>query len=96
MMDLQTMVNVILGGLGGLMAIILSNLRALIESVRQSQVESDSKLQKVELLVAGNYVTKAEQADSDKKVTATLQRIEDKLDNVPCKKIYIKQQSHEI
>ena len=83
-MDLQTIVNVILGGLGGLMAIILSELKNSINSLRAAQQRTEERQNKVEVLVAGNYVSKEDQRISERKMCDALQRIENKLDTVPC------------
>lgn len=73
---------VIVGGLGGF---ILKNMSKTIADLKDKESESADKLQKVELLVVGKYVT-AEQLD--RHTTQLYKKLDDianKLDNVPCK-----------
>lgn len=78
-------INVILGGLGGLMVMILTNLRDSIKILQKAQDDMTDKLQRIEVLVAGNYVTKAEHDRVEHEMCESLRRIEEKLDVVPCK-----------
>jgi len=76
----QTYFNVailIFGGLGGW---ILNNLKDSLKSLQASDIAITTKVQSIEVLVAGTYVTRQ---DMDKMVTALfakLDKIESKLD----------------
>ena len=68
----------VFGGLGGW---ILNNLRDSIQALHRSDAELTSKLQNVEVLVAGSYIKRD---DFDKRMESLLQllvRIEAKLDS---------------
>lgn len=85
-MDLQSIVNVLLAGLGGLTLYILNNLSNRIKRLTDNHDKIEDRQHAVELLVAGSYITKADHAKADDRLAATLLRIEEKLDNVPCKR----------
>ena len=87
-MDLQTIVNVLLAGLGGLTLFVLNYLHSRINRLADNQDKSEDRQQKVELLVAGSYITKDDHAKADQKIHAILLRIENKLDGVPCKQTH--------
>ena len=76
------LVIVVVGGLGG---IIVKNMSKAITDLKRRESEANEKLQKMELLVVGKYVT-AEQLDKHTNILyKKLDDIADKLDNVPCK-----------
>lgn len=76
----QTLINAIIGGFGAAGAFIL---RAIWEGLRELQkADADliAKINRIQLLVAGNYVKKDEVDVIVKALFAKLDKIEDKLD----------------
>lgn len=79
-MEAQTLINVALGLLAFMGGWIMSNLQDSLKNLRQSDESLASKVQAIEVLVAGQYVKRD---DFDKKIDALfakLDSIDTKLD----------------
>ena len=79
-MDAQNLFNIataIAGFLGGW---VLNNLRDSIASLQKSDHELADKVQKIEVLVAGQYVTRTDFNSLTTALFAKLDKIESKLD----------------
>lgn len=79
-MDAQNLFNIataIAGFLGGW---VLNNLRDSIASLRKSDHELADKVQKIEVLVAGQYVTRNDFNSLTTALFTKLDKIESKLD----------------
>lgn len=79
-MDMQTSFNVAVGLIAFLGGWVLNNLKESIRSLQTSDSDLATKVQAIELLVAGSYVKRD---DLDKMTTALfakLDKIESKLD----------------
>lgn len=80
MVDFQTAFNVILGAFSMLVGWLLNNLAQSMRDLSRADAELVSKVQGIELLVAGTYVKRAE---FEEKITAMfhkLDSIEEKID----------------
>jgi len=80
-MDLQTAFNIVVGLLGFLGGWVLNNLHAAMRDLQRADSLLADKVQAIEVLVAGQYVRRA---DLDHHMTAIfrkLDRIEEKLDD---------------
>jgi len=79
-MDMQTAFNIALGAVAFLCGWVLNNLKESIRGLQTSDSDLATKVQAIELLVAGSYVKRD---DLDKLTTALfakLDKIESKLD----------------
>lgn len=79
-MDMQTAFNIVLGIVAFLCGWVLNNLKESIRNLQTSDSDLATKVQAIELLVAGSYVKRD---DLDKMTTALfakLDKIESKLD----------------
>jgi len=59
-MDYQVLFNLATAGLGFLFGFLLNNVWGDIKSLQQNERETTTRIGAIEVLVAGNYVTKAE------------------------------------
>lgn len=76
----QNVINWTMAGFGGLIGFFL---KAIWDSVKDLQVadkELSEKVASIEVLVAGDYVRKADMSDMQKALFNKLDRIEEKLD----------------
>lgn len=76
----QNVINWTMAGFGGLIGFFL---KAIWDSVKDLQVadkELSEKVASIEVLVAGDYVRKADMSDMKKALFNKLDRIEEKLD----------------
>lgn len=78
--DPQTVINFLFGAVGGLGGWILNNLRQSISSLQSQDTVLADKVQRIEVLVAGNYVKRAELDTLSSAIFAKLDRIEQKID----------------
>ena len=76
----QTILNWILGGIGGLLGFLLNTVWQAVKDLQKADNELTKKLGEIEVLVAGAYVKKEDLTDLSKAIFAKLDRIEDKLD----------------
>lgn len=79
-MDTQTLINVLFATCGTLGGIILKALWDELKELKRSDVLLADKVQRIEVLVAGNYVTWDGMKDVIRPMTDQLNRIEQKLD----------------
>ena len=80
-MDNQTLINTAFALIGGLGGWILKNMQASVTSLQKADIVLTDKLQKIEVLVAGKYVTREDLASTTNALFAKLDRIESKLDH---------------
>jgi len=74
-MDYQGLFNLAVGGMGFLFGFLLNNVWAEIKTLQQNERETTTRIGAIEVLVAGNYVTKAEH-------THTMEKVFEKLDEI--------------
>lgn len=76
----QTLINAIIGGLGAAGAFILRVIWEGLRELQKADVDLIAKINRIQLLVAGNYVKKDEVDAIVKALFTKLDKIEDKLD----------------
>lgn len=76
----QTILNWILGGIGGLLGFLLNTVWQAVKDLQKADVDMAKKLSEMEVLVAGAYVKKDDIDKLSNAIFAKLDRIEDKLD----------------
>lgn len=76
----QTILNWILGGVGGLLGFLLNMVWQAVKDLQQADRQLTAKVSEMEVLVAGAYVKKDDMDKLSKAIFAKLDRIEDKLD----------------
>lgn len=76
----QTILNWILGGIGGLLGFLLNTVWQAVKDLQKADVDMAKKLSEMEVLVAGAYVKKDDIYKLSNAIFAKLDRIEDKLD----------------
>lgn len=79
-MEAQTIINVAIGLAGGLGGWILNNLKSSIDELRKADMALTDKVQHIEVLVAGTYVTRDDMDKLASALFAKLDKIEAKLD----------------
>lgn len=80
-METQSLINVLFGVIAFLGGWVVRNLQESMTSLRAADSELTNKVQAMEVLVAGKYVTWDGLKDVLAPMNATLARIEHKLDN---------------
>ena len=80
-MEAQSLINVLFGVIAFLGGWVVRNLQESMTALRSADAELTNKVQAMEVLVAGKYVTWDGLKDVLAPMTATLSRIEHKLDN---------------
>ena len=80
MVDFQTAFNVILGAFSMLVGWLLNNLSQSMRDLSRADSELVTKVQGIELLVAGTYVKRAEFEDKINAMFHKLDSIEEKID----------------
>ena len=85
-METQTIINGLFGIIGALGGYLLNSMRQTIISLQAQDMALADKVQRIEVIVAGEYVKRAEMNEQFRAVNETLQRIEDKLDHKADKK----------
>ena len=78
--DFQTLFNVALGVISFLLGIIVQGLRESMKALQAADSELASKVQNIEVLVAGTYVKRDDMDKLGGAIFAKLDRIEAKLD----------------
>jgi CHASE3 domain sensor protein len=76
----QTILNWILGGIGGLLGFLLNTVWQAVKDLQKADSDMAKKLSEMEVLVAGAYVKKDDIDKLSNAIFAKLDRIEDKLD----------------
>ena len=79
-MDMQTLFNILFGGVGALGMWILNSLKDSLAVLHKSDLDLSAKVQNIELLVAGAYVKKDELDRMTNALFNKLDKIELKLD----------------
>ena len=79
-MDTQTAFNIVLSLVAFLGGWVLNSLRDSISSLHKSDTELATKVQSIEVLVAGQYVTRTELEKLGQALFMKLDKIESKLD----------------
>jgi hypothetical protein len=79
-MDAQTFVNIALGLIAFLGGWVVRNLQESMAQLRTADETLATKVQAIEVLVAGTYVKKSDMEHFTSAIFAKLDRIEDKLD----------------
>jgi hypothetical protein len=79
-MDMQTSFNIAVGIIAFLGGWVLNSLRDSIQSLQKSDTELATKVQSIELLVAGSYVKRDDLDKLTVALFAKLDKIETKLD----------------
>ena len=74
-MDYQGLFNIAVGSLGFLFGFLLNNVWSEIKTLQQNERDTTTRIGAIEVLVAGNYVTKAEH-------TRTMEKVFEKLDEI--------------
>lgn len=80
MVDLQVLFNMSVGALGGIFGWLLNSIWQEIKTLQQNERKTSKEIAEINVLVAGNYVTKAEWNGAISNMQHTLERIENKLD----------------
>lgn len=81
-LNLQT---IILGITGFLAILYVKNMDRKISDAKELASSANAKIHTIEVLVAGNYVKKEEHDKMAEAMFKKLDRIEDKLDDAPCR-----------
>ena len=79
-MDFQVGFNIAVGLVAFLGGWVMNNLRDSLKSLHKADAELTSKVQSIEVLVAGTYVKRDELDRLGQAIFAKLDRIESKLD----------------
>jgi len=79
-MDAQTAFNILLGLVAFLGGWVLNSLRESIKSLQKSDSELADKVQKIEVLVAGQYVKRDDMEKMSSAIFIKLDKIYDLLD----------------
>lgn len=78
-MDYQTAFNVVVGGFGFLAGILITNIWKEIKQVQRNERETVNRIASIEVLVAGNYVSKEEFTHVMDKLFKKMDEINEKL-----------------
>jgi hypothetical protein len=79
-MDFQVGFNVTVAIAGALCGWVLNSLNSSLKELRSADIDLTTKVQSIEVLVAGNYVKRADIDKLTDAIFAKLDRIEGKLD----------------
>jgi len=79
-MDMQVLFNILVGLAGFLGGYILFSIKDNLKDLREDDQKLADKLQSIEVLVAGQYVTKDDIQKMGTDIFNVLRRIEEKLD----------------
>lgn len=77
----QTFFNIAVTLIGFLGGWVLNSLKASIDALHKADTDLTTKVQAVEVLVAGQYVKRGDLNELSKAIFSKLDRIESKLDN---------------
>lgn len=80
MFDYQQAFDIAITLVGGLGGWVLANVQRQLDAARQTQDDLSNKVQKIEVLVAGEYVRRDELRKDMDNLFTLLRRIEEKLD----------------
>lgn len=79
-MEPQTLLNIVFGAMGALSGWVLNRLWGSVDNLHTQDEALCNKVQKIEVLVAGQYVKRTEQDYMATRLFQRLDRIEAKLD----------------
>lgn len=79
-MDAQTIINIAIGLIGTLGGWVLNSLKGSIEALQKADASLASKVQEIEVLVAGHYVKRDDLDKLSHALFTKLDRIEVKID----------------
>jgi len=79
--DPQIFFNIVFGTAGALAGFVLNSLWTAMKDLQSADLNLAEKVSRIEVLVAGSYVTRDELKDMMKTIFIKLDRIEEKLDN---------------
>lgn len=79
-MDAQTIINIAIGLCGALGGYVLNGLKDSIHALHKADTDLTSKVQSIEVLIAGDYVRHDALDRLTTAIFAKLDRIENKLD----------------
>lgn len=74
MVDFQTAFNILLGAFSGLAGWLLNNLYQSMRDLTKADADLSTKVQSIEVLVAGNYIKRVE---FDQKIDALFRKLDD-------------------
>ena len=74
-MDYQVLYNIAVGALSFLFGFVLNNMWTELKTIQANERQTTTRIGAIEVLVAGNYVTKDEH-------TRTMERVFEKLDEI--------------
>jgi len=78
--DAQTIINIMAGAIGILFGWVLNNVRQSVMQLQQQDQSLADKVQRIEVLVAGEYVKRDDMDKLTAAIFTKLDRIESKLD----------------
>ena len=81
-MDTQDLINTAFAALGGLTGWVLNNLKESIDSLRKQDLVTTDKIQRMEVLVAGDYVKRSELVAMLASIRCQLEKMDDKMDKM--------------
>jgi len=79
-MDTQTIINILIGLAGSCLGWMLNVVWQAVKDLQAADCKLTDKVAKIEVLVAGEYVTRNDFGKMSDAIFAKLDRIEDKLD----------------
>jgi hypothetical protein len=79
--DFQTLFNVALAIISGLLGMVIQGLRESMTNLQRADTELATKVQSIEVLVAGTYVKRDDMDKLGTALFAKLDKIEAKLDS---------------
>lgn len=80
-MDNQTLINLSIGGFGGLISFLISRLWEAVRDLQKSDKDIADKVSSIEVLVAGKYVTQDKFDGVVNKLFEKIDKISDLLQN---------------
>jgi hypothetical protein len=79
--DFQTLFNIALAIISGLLGMVIQGLRESMTNLQRADTELATKVQSIEVLVAGTYVKRDDMDKLGSALFAKLDKIEAKLDS---------------
>lgn len=87
--------TIILGCAGFLAVLYVKNMDKKISDAKELAASASSKIHTIEVLVAGEYVRKEDHDKMTEAMFKKLDRIEDKLDDAPCRMVIHHDSKHQ-
>ena len=79
-MNGQDLINILIGMTGSLLGYVLHGIKQSVDALHKADTEMIDRVQAMELLVAGHYVTRGDHEHHMTRLFQKLDTIEDKLD----------------